>query len=382
MKKIFAFAILGLLASPFTVLAQEESGLTNTQILRSVRAIYDQGRLHEIPVILEPILSEKASSDKDSKKGTAKFTKTEKVEALQILILTYIYLEEPAKADEKMIQLLTSDHSFEITGAEPIEFQKLYEKFRIDPIFRVGLKAGLNQTYINTIKNHFIQAESQGKGKYVPTASFQIGGAYERNLSTSFVIAPELFMTTQTFSYKNDSGYIVDKNTANEKKPAGSSQKIVQKKIQLNAVFQFIIPPRKKYNNISNRPFTPYLIGGPVVSYLSGSTFSGSTVIESKDNITGDKFDNKDRYHTFNLAAMLGGGVRYNLGAISVSIDARYQYDFFNAVNGKNRYNETSPAITKIIHQYGYVDNDFSLRSIVANVGIIVPVFVPKKLIK
>ena len=96
---------------------------TCTQTLRTARSTYDQGRLQELPSLLDGCL----------KNG---FTQQEKVEAYKLLSLAYIYLEESAKADEAMLNLLRTDHYFEInTSTDPAEFIALYRTFRTRPIY-------------------------------------------------------------------------------------------------------------------------------------------------------------------------------------------------------------------------------------------------------
>src|SRR5690348_11970776 len=88
------------------------------QTLRLARSTYEQGRLHEVPELLERCLENG-------------FSRQEKVEAYKLLCLSYIYLEEPAKADEAMLDLLRTDHYFEINETtDPAEFVALYKTFR------------------------------------------------------------------------------------------------------------------------------------------------------------------------------------------------------------------------------------------------------------
>jgi hypothetical protein len=113
-------------------LAQTPGGPTPAQTLRLARATYEQGRLHEIPSQLsEEIISQ--------------MSKQEKVEAYKILCLSYIYLEEPEKADEAMLNILSTDHYYEINDrVDPAEFVALYYTFRRNPIYRIGAKLGGN----------------------------------------------------------------------------------------------------------------------------------------------------------------------------------------------------------------------------------------------
>ena len=59
---------------------------TCAQTLRLAQSIYEQGRLHELPQLLEHCLSDGG------------FNEEEQVSAYKLLTLTYIYLEEPVQA--------------------------------------------------------------------------------------------------------------------------------------------------------------------------------------------------------------------------------------------------------------------------------------------
>jgi hypothetical protein len=373
MKLITPLVLSVLLIASFSSRGQTNSDdLTGAQKLRLARAIYDQGRLHELPAMLENAIKSG---------GRNAFTQSEKIEALQILVLSYIYLEEPKKADEKMIELLKSDHFFELTGSEPIEFQNLYKKFRKYPIFKLGVRFGVNQTQVNTIKNYYVLGESEGKGTYSTNLSLQYGLSFEKAiLKQQLFIVPELFLSTTVFNYKNTSIYHTDPSVDPDNIPAPASvnQQITQQRIQLNALAQYVIG-----NNESlNRKLTPYVFLGPSIAYLSSSSFTGEHALESKDNIKGETIDNTKRYNPINVALIAGGGVRLKIGGLYISGDLRYQYGFFNIVNDKNRYSEDTLEMQKLIRQYAYVDNDFSINQIVFNIGLTYPIFSPKKLIK
>ena len=103
MRKSFIVALICGLFSGYTY-AQTS---TCAQTLRLARSTYEQGRFHEIPALLNSCLT--------SSNG---FSKQEKVEALRILTLSYIYQEEPLQADDAMLTLLNTDHYFEINDRQ------------------------------------------------------------------------------------------------------------------------------------------------------------------------------------------------------------------------------------------------------------------------
>jgi hypothetical protein len=361
MKRNLTIVILALI-SFVRLQAQTTEDLTGAQVLRAARAIYDQGRLHELPVVLETAVK---------RKGKNQFSESEKIEAYKLLVLTYIYLEEPLKADEKMIELLRTDHFFEISDSDPVEFKSLYKKFRTRPLFRIGLRLGLNRTYASAIKNYYVMAESKGKGAYVPNLAFQGGISFEKDFKKKFVINPELFYSIQSFNYSNTEIYIVDSDSL--KKAGSADHTITHTKLQLNLLMQYKLATSK---------FFPYIAAGPAIGYLIGSSFEGKLIMDNKDQITGGSIDNKEKYHPLSLSVIVAGGIRYKVGSIYLSGDVRYQYGLHNVVNGANRYKADTPELNELITSYSYIDNDFSINQFMFNFGLIYPVFSPKKMIK
>src|SRR5690606_39024778 len=163
MRKSIAFFALLLVAlgGPIAAYSQTACALT----LRTARATYDEGRLHELPHLLAPCL----------KSG---FTKQEAVEAYKLLVLSYIYLEEPTKADEAMLQLLRTDPYFEINeSADAAEFIALYRTFRTWPVYRVGAKVGVNAAQPHVIS--YVDAVEGAEVSYSPAISFMSGLVFE-----------------------------------------------------------------------------------------------------------------------------------------------------------------------------------------------------------
>jgi hypothetical protein len=338
---------------------------TGAQILRTARSVYDQGRLHELPALLEDHLAKNHfQSD------------VEIVEAYKILVLTFIYLEEPQKADEAMLQILRTEFFFEPNASDPIEFKNLYSKFRVKPIYSYGVKVGAAvQTFVRPVKNNFVNGESQGYGEYNPNLTIHFTGVFEKELTfklggkkiENFVINPELSYTSQSFNYFNDHLSFSDGT-----EPAFADHKIQHTRIQLNALVRYRIGKFK---------LNPYVSLGPSIGYLLGSSFDGQLAYEFGNGKTQSGLDNSDSYKPLNYSLIVSGGFKYKISGIYLTGDIRYQYGLVNVVDGANRYNLEGDRNT-IITEYGYIDNDFSIDQLIINVGLIIPKFNPKKLIK
>ncbi len=115
------------------------SQVTNcAQTLRLASATYDQGRLHELEGLLEPCIK------------SGGFSPAELVTAYKFMVLAYIYLEEPEKADATMLKILQTDHYFEVNEqVDPAEFKALYHTFRTWEIYRLGIRLSGNMTQNN-----------------------------------------------------------------------------------------------------------------------------------------------------------------------------------------------------------------------------------------
>src|SRR5688572_13334809 len=235
------------------------------QTLRLARATYEQGRLHEIEGQLKPCLD-------------GGFTKDEKqleVEAYKLLCLSYIYLEEPEKANEAMLNILKKDHDFQInTAVDPAEFVGLYNTFRSKPLFSVGVTFGPNATIPNVTENYSVGGSSAGEGKYSPKVNIQIGLVFEKQLFGKFTAAPELSFSNRSFTYTNPNLFLSDVNGASVANQTGD---IKQTWLDLNLLMQY-----KLGKGILNS----YVGFGPNVGMLVKASNTIETTYESTGQVT------------------------------------------------------------------------------------------------
>lgn len=332
---------------------------TCAQTLRLARSTYEQGRFHEIPALLENCLAS----------GDSKFTKQERVEALRILTLAYLYQEEPVLADETMIRLLSTDHFFEINeNVDPAEFTALYRTFRTKPLFSIGLKFGANSTYSSAINNYYVGGASVGKGEYSPVFNIQYGVVFEKELfggrgDSKWTAAPEILFMNQSASYANESLSINDETGLPY---SNIENKFSQSRLDLNGMIQY---------KIKDIGINPYIAIGPGISFLMKSSAEILTSFPQEGSVvTGPGVDVTDTYNPFDYTLNIGGGLKVKFGDIYVTVDARYKYGLTNLVKESARSN---PEAT---YDYGFGNNDFRQSSVMVNIGFIWPYFNPKKL--
>lgn len=315
------------------------------QTLRLARSTYEQGRLHEIPTLLNGCLQNG-------------FTDQEKAEALKLLTQTYIYLEEPEQADDSMLKLLQTDHYFEINEAiDPAEFIALYRTFRTDPIYRIGAKVGVNLSgpsfngRINVVN---------GTGEFTPKINFQTGASFEIPLVKRFTLNPELYFRLNSFfgSLRTPQG--TDRENVTE---ATESMRWISLPIRL----QYALKEESRIN--------PYVSAGFSVDYLVNSSLTidrirvdASPVGEKSDELTPQR-------EKINLSLVASAGVKLRLagGFFVGEVSTYYGVTDVNSI-------DTSFKNSSLALEYGYGDSVFKLNSVAITIGYIQNVFNPKKL--
>lgn len=342
------------------------------QVLKLAQATYEQGRLHEVPSLLANYL--------DAPKGQEGFTKEEQRDAYKLLTQTYIYLEEPELADVHMIKLLEADPFFEINEAvDPAEFIALYKRFRTKPIFRIGLKGGLNSTFPSITANYYVGANATGNGKYSPRLGFQGGLVFERdifqqnkfenNWKQKLVLVGELLYFSRGFTYTNEELFVSDIDGSAIATQEGV---VAQQWLDFNPLIQYRL---KK-----GRVFEPFITFGPGVSYRLGVSNQLTTIVTpeggSSNSVSGPDVILDDSYQSFVFSLQAGGGVKLRIGSIYILADARYQYGLTKTINPDSRSNEEA------VFDYGFQNNDIRQSNFTVNLGFLWPYFNPKKLIK
>lgn len=363
MNRLFS-PLLFLLFFTFALQGFSQTDPGCLQALRSARASYEQGRLQEIEFTLKDCL------DKN------KFNKAEKVEAYKLLVLTYIYLEEPEQADKAMLSLLSADHFFEINeGTDPAEFINLYRKFRKDPIFSVGLRGSFLTTNVNVQNHYYVFGNGKGTGSFTSTQKLVGGLAFEKVLiKDKLVFAPEFMFSSRSFTYTNSNIFGTDSVSQATSLTAQVSQQL----LQLNLIGNYLF--KKKF---ANNFLQPYVGAGLSTSYLLSSSFEEAelNVEPGFEDVSGAPLDNTSGFKPLNFSAILLAGVKFKVTELYVTADVRYYWGLNNVVNPDNRYSQEGDNV-EILNRYGYVNNDFSINQAAISIGIIYPYFKPKKLIK
>lgn len=348
MKKLLPVILLMV---SYSAVAQTEA--TPAQTLRLARATYEQGRLHEIPAQLGAnVISE--------------MNKQEKVEAYKILCLSYIYLEEPEKADEAMLMILTNDPYFQITPAvDPAEFVALYKTFRRNPIYRIGVHLGGNfsQPNVSEVVNTIY-----GSSEFLPKFGLQLGFSadYPLNfISNRLALHADLSWQQKKFELTsvNDQG-------DNEKNQTIALES--QSWISLPISLQFSV---LKIDEINPRKFEPYISLGISTDMLIGANINAERIREGETSIEAKNYDVKKQRNSINLSLIGAAGVKTRFAGGLLGVEMRYVYGLSNISGIDKEYINTDLFLT-----YAVPSTIYKINSVSVNVTYVQNIFKPKKL--
>jgi hypothetical protein len=354
MKRYFT-AFLFLAISGITAYGQLTSC---TQTLRLARSIYEQGRLHDIPGLLERCLQSGFSQD-------------EKTEAYKLLCLAYIYLEEPAKADEAMLNLLRTNHYFEIKPeTDPAEFVALYRTFRTDPIYRIGLNLGANTTLPNVIS--FIPANELAS-EYDYGFAFQVGVTSDIPLpflGNRLTFHPELLLLMRTFKYTNE-GTFFDTTPDGQPYSREFETNGIEKQtwVSLPIVIQY---------KLSDKKFKPYVGLGVSADYLLAANNTFRRTKEDATSLQEQSINLLQSRNRLNISALGSVGVKAKVTGGFIVTEVRYAH-------GITRVNDTGSIYKNFDRIYptgGYVDGIIKVNTLSVTVGYVYNRFNPKKIKK
>ncbi len=333
------------------------------QTLRLARATYEQGRLHEIEGQLSGCLKA------EDQGGFKKDQKQERVEAYKLLCLSYIYLEEPQKADEAMLNIKGTDPYYEPSEAvDPAEFVALFNTFRKNPVYRIGITLGGNFAQPNISELVYVN-EFTGDSKFKRAFAIQFGGAVDVPLAlfktkNKLTLHGELLYQQRKFQ--------IDQQESRGINPVDGSELInqLQGAETQNVV---VLPAELQYRFLDNDKLNPFVGFGIAPELMLSRKI---TIEKIRDEQPGVPEKTEDLEHnTFNLSATVSAGVKLPLRPGVVVIAVRYAHGLTNVTTASHAYANQALAL-----DYGFADSIFKMSSLSLSATYVYEVFKPKKL--
>lgn len=324
---------------------------TCAQTLRLAQSIYEQGRLHELPQLLGNCLSEKA------------FNQEEEVSAYKLLTLTYIYLEEPAKADETMLALLRANTEFKVNDAvDPAEFVALYKTFRTTPIYRIGGKLKAVAAAPSVVSADYAD-DGTNTGKY--NLGFSASAAMEIPLSGKFEdFTLQTEIAFQLLSFKGA-------NEWDKKNASGDTARVTP---AIESQTWISVPVSLQYNVYTAAQTQCYVGAGISADYLLSASKKITSNIERNSGVDENTYSVKEQRNPFNSGVLFTAGFKRKIGKGFFLVEARYKMGLLPLSKRSDTYENQT-----LVFDYKYVDGIYKLNTLSLSAGYVINRYNPKK---
>jgi len=355
MRNFLIFFVFAILISAIPAFAQDQC----TIALNEAEDKFDQGRLYEIPEIIQSCINDG-------------FTKEEKIRAYRLLTLTYLFLDYYNEADKSYLELLKLSPEYNTNDElDPMELINHHEKFTTRPIYYLTMgKIGFNFSYVNILTDYSLSQSVNNSDKYTSVPGFHAGFGAEMVLYQNLHLSGEFFLSQKSL-------HLIDTHwdfyTTN--------MDIIHTNIEL--------PISLKYN-FFRRKVNPFIAGGISPSVLLESNIQNIAgayrsideegmeeefPVQARQEIGTTQLKNK-----FNYSLLVGGGINYKIGLNYLVFEVRYSMGMLNITDIKKRWREDIVVGRNLKFPVGQVDDDFKINNLSFFVGFVKPLYKPRKI--
>ena len=328
-----------------------------TQRLNQAEDDFEAGNLRKIPHDLN------AGDCFKSRQGS--FSKEEKVKAYRLLVLVHIFSDNNIEAEKAVVKLLRADPEHPISAEDPREFIYLMDKYRTTPIFRLGIKAGANQTHAKPTAEYTTSSQPANTTKHFAP---MIGWGLEVTIAYELVKDLDLIGGLQ---YANHSYSVSYRNISDNAQDLG--YKFQSNETETRNLLAFPLYARYK-KQISDK-LSPYLLLGASVDYLLSATLNGEATGTSQQQTSNYSLLDSQIRKRVNYSCFAGIGAKIKTTRINfLTLEFRYGLGLSNIVQTHNRF-----ASEELLFNQRHVDDDKTLNNISVSLGYIFPIYNPKK---
>jgi len=355
-NRYYILIILGLLAiAPIMLVAQDEKSDCVIK-LEQAQTKYDQGRIQDVePLIGNCLLSKE-------------FDDAAETQALKLLTLSYLFLEEPEKAEETMLMLLKANHEFAVNPAiDPSEFINLYEKYRHEPIFNAGVQLGIVfGSPIITHLNGVSDLNNDSRQTYAPLLGVRGGLNIEYKLKPKIYAVGGINFQIIEFEKTHTSLGIL---SGAENGEFSGAEEITSLEMPLTGIYHLL--EKQSFTIYAGLGIAPqFLISESYQSDATTLAIEGSTVTTNVIDLTA----NRGR---FNLSAIGVAGAKIKIGEGYLNVKLRYSQQVFNSSRPENSLIPSNP---NLLWELSESPDGFRMQDIGFSIGYRANIYRPKKL--
>ncbi|MGM0579345.1 MAG: outer membrane beta-barrel protein [Bacteroidota bacterium] len=314
------------------------------QNLREARNFYDAGKLNELPKLLLKCIDNG-------------FTDEEKVEALRLVTLSYLFDEEQEKAEATYLRLLKIEPEYQVDeDSDPTELIILSERYDTEPKFFFGIKGSPSYNILEDTP--FLVYNKSELGSYDPPIGISGGLFFQYPINNEFSVNLETYYNFRRTDLNREINRTEGSSTVNHE--ISETQQWIEVPLLLN----YKIPLVEK--------FLLEATAGPSFHYLLYSNLNIKNVNREINNKDMLEYRNQ-----MNLSGILGLRGNFKIiGRHYVTVEALFQYRFIEE-NRELNYIERFELLPDLI-QAGYAEGKLKGHAFMLRVGFRFPRFNPE----
>ena len=316
------------------------------QLLRDAEKTYEAGRINVIEDMLKPCIQSDG------------FSKFEKLQAYRLIILSKLFDNREEEANQYFLELIKTDPEYQVNPVtDPSEFINLFNSYRTNPVYSLGFKVGMNSTKPNSFVPYGVYNTEENTGGYKGLLNVHFGFNADIYLNKKFTLGADALLSFKKYQYKNT---LMDYSELTWKE--------TQLWLELPVVLKYTMGKQKlRY----------YVQGGAAISMIMNAkaNVTRKDINTQSNQAIGPDINTRDLRNMFNYSLVAGGGLRYKAGYGYIVLDAKYMYGLNNISDVHDKYSNAD-----LVYKYGYIDNNFTLNSLMFSVGYYKSFYKPKKL--
>jgi len=348
LNKIRDHLLLMLLLVFIPVSASAQVSGSCAEKLQTAQNLFDRGQVEQVAGLLAGCM----------KSG---FNREESLAAYKLIIQTYLFEDELAKADSAMLDFLKKNPEYQLSETDHSSFVHLYNTFQVKPVVQISLHFGTSYPFMTLVKSLTVSG-IPAKGKYGAQV-FNLYGSVEAKfkLTEKLDLNMEAGYSQLAFTYTEDFLNIGVINYSEK-----------QNRIE--------IPVSATYNFKSLRKFTPYvrLGAGPAFTLNSVATGDFKPFDSNVTPRTGSDLARKDSRISMDLFVQAGAGIKFKTRGGFLFTELRSNFGVINQTEREALPSDTQSS-DEFRNFYFKADDDFNLNALNFSIGYTQIFYKPSK---
>lgn len=306
--------------------------------LKSAQKLFDEGKIEKVPDLIDNCIE-------------SGFNKENRVAALKLLSLVYLYEDNMEKAEETLLKLLKIEPEYVIDrNLDPIEFIRLHAMYNTESVFSIGALLGANITNIRPIITN-------------STYDFAKANVSYNREGLGIVLGAKL-----TYHYNDDIDIVMEPKYSTQKYSLNERLSTYSNFTGIGSESFIEIPALASYYFYNYRDFSFFGELGFSYGILLNSEIN--TPVNSSDNQENPRIElttiNSKSFRSNYLATgIIGGGVKYKMKRDNIQLSIRYNLGFNNIapeIDINSMQNNTP--LNNMFWDTQYQENKFSISSL------------------